>query len=140
MTTFCRQANEPTLARLRRILAKPMRDETLCCTDLYCKVAVLPLWYVWSLIGQQLWAVGPGEPQRRVCESVARVIQLDPKRGWTLPVKESMWAPAHLQRTVYAPNKELWTWLKRRLHCRQNREALNLTMNKDLLMPRPVRE
>ena len=51
-----------------------------------------------------------------------------------------MGAPTHLQRTVYAPNKELWTWLKRRLHCRQNREALNLTMNKDLLMPRPVRE
>ena len=38
-----------------------------------------------------------------------------------------MGAPTHLQRTVYAPSK-LWTRLKRRLHCRQSREALNLTM------------
>ena len=55
------------------------------------------------------------------------------------PVKESMGAPTHLQRTVYAPSK-LWTRLKRRLHCRQSREALNLTM-KDLLVPiQPVQE
>ena len=51
-----------------------------------------------------------------------------------------MGVPTHLQRTAYAPNKELWTRLTRCLHCRQSREALNLTM-KDLLMhTRPFRE
>ena len=39
-----------------------------------------------------------------------------------------MGVPTHLQRTAYAPNKELWTRLTRCLHCRQSREALNLTM------------